>query len=413
VKTTNSYIKIKVVCLSANLREGANGHFYQYHKSLHGFLDKHFDVVYIGGEDSHQNQELNWFFPILPKSLSKPAPRISNSWMTSFINKSQSIWTGPSLFYIYEGSIYWLILALKIVQKKGSTVFLVNQFNSRKTVNRLTGKNRIIWLGLYKWIIQESKGRVLLAVDNQKYFTQLSQIFPEGFVKYIPIVPTLPLDVALKKNPLETVILIRGDYGKRILRSIVPQIMNSTQISVHGIEQKTLNKIGLTKATVSTGGLTYDDYKEKYSQYAKCVFLYDPSDFAYQSSGRFVDAHFAGIPILVPAVTAMAEEFPECSQIVRFDENDFDSVVDFICNPTPPVEHSCNVLSLGVRGGLESAISDSQLIINGYLEFSRLKQFFVFLLFNLMNLRSWLTRGGTLNIPALLDKLRAMKRMFR
>jgi len=410
---TNSRAKIKVVCLSAHLRAGAQGHFHQYHKSLHNLLDKHFDVVYFGGEDPHQNPKQNWFSPVLPKSLSKPSPRVSSYWLKNFLNKTTKITTEPCLFYIYEGSIYWLMLALKILQKNSSCVIVVNLFNSRKTVDRLTGRNREIWIGLYKWILGEGNGRILLAADNQKYFSMLSQMFSEIYVKYIPVIPSLTLDVKLSKSPSETIILVRGEYGKKILRIIAPHIKNSPNICVHGLDRRTLDEIGLVQAKVSTGGLKESEYKEKYNDYSRCVFLYDLSDFEYQSSGRFVDAHFAGLPTLVPASTAMAEEFPDCSLVVRFNEDNYVSIVDFIRNPPPLLKHSCDSLLLKVKDEFESIDHNSRSIADKSLETSRPKRLIPFLVINLMNVWSWLTMGGTLNLLALLDRLGKIRKDFR
>jgi hypothetical protein len=413
MKITNSRTKIKVVCLSAHLREGAKGHLHQYHKSLHNLLDKHFDVVYFGGEDTHQNSKQNWFSPVLPKSLSKPSPRVSSFWLKGFLKKTTRITTGPCLFYIYEGSIYWLILALKILQKNSSCVIVVNLFNSRKTVDRLTGRDREIWIRLYKWILGEGNGRILLAADNQKFFSKLLQIFPDMFVNYIPVIPSLTLETKLIGNPSDTIILIRGEYGKKILRIIAPHIKNSPGISVHGLDRGTLNEIGLIEAKVSTGGLKEREYKDKYNEYSSCVFLYDISDFEYQSSGRFVDAHFAGIPTLVPASTAMAEEFPDCSLVVRFNEDNYISIVDFIRNPPPLLKHSCDSLLLKVKDEFESIVHNSRSIADESLETSRPKRLSAFLIMNLMNVWSWLTMGGTLNLLALLDRLGKIRKNFR
>jgi hypothetical protein len=297
-----------------------------------------------------------------------------------------------------------------MVEKNDSAFFLINLFNSRKTMSRLSGKNRLIWLKIYNWILKEAKGRVLVAADNLKYFRTLTQIFPEGSVRYIPLVPSLPLDETIKGSASETLIVVRGEYGERILKSIAPHIEEIAQLSVHGLDKMRLIEIGLMKASVSTGNLTHSDYIDKYSQYAKCVFLYDPSDFAYQSSGRFVDAHFAGVPILIPGTTAMAEEFPDCPLIQIFYEDSLASIIDFVKEQYLPEKHSCEVYPAEVKIQIEELLTSTKSSLFKPLDPAILARLSVSLLLISMN---FLTAGGTVNRLSVIDKLRKTTRVFK
>jgi hypothetical protein len=396
----------KLVCLSPHLREGAGGHFYQYHKSLYLEFSQNFDTTYVGLDSQPTPPNNAWFLTLLPESLEKPVPRVTASKLLQIIERATGTNSPKCIFYVFEGSLYWLLLGLKIIFRKPESVIVINQFKSAKAIRRLTGNYKFFWSFIYQKVLEAGRGRILISADNQKFFRKLCEIFPNEYVKYIPIIPSLPQDFHVKKNRKRILIVVRGKKGRNLLRDLAPSLAGIDDIIVHGLGREDLDAFGLSHVSISGGNLDSIEYSDSYKEMDKCLFLYDNPDFEYQSSARFVDSHFAGVPVMVSKKNAMAHEFEGCTLVSTFEDGNISTIIDFFEHKAHRSVHYCqNEIN---RATLElSTIQVASLNYScGLLAIPIITKFLVSVVLSFQYFISFCTLGGTINPKAIKDKVR-------
>jgi hypothetical protein len=412
-KIMNDYSKTNIVCLSAHLRIGANGHFHEYHRALNACLSKIHRTVYIGLEAELLDNESIWYLPLIPKSLGKPRPRITISRLKNVIDEVEEVVDGSSVYYIFEGSLYWLLLTLKIASQKKSSIFIVNQFNAKQTIARLTGRYKAAWLQAYKIILVAGKGRLMLSADNYKYYSRLRELLSDEFVKYLPITPSIPPDFDFRKNGKESLILVRGVAGYKLLRQLAPMLEHNDNIKVHGLGRKDLDGMGLKKVSISKGNLDSLSYFKSYENMTSSVFLYDPEFFAFQSSARFIDSHFGGIPVLVPKESSMAIEFKNCHLVSTFDYSDPTPIVDFLNNHNHKSICNCDDTRNGFIKEFKTIILASEDNFDARVQLNNSTRCLLTSVVCSLNFLSYCTLGGTLNILSVIDRVKSIKKRFQ
>jgi hypothetical protein len=330
-----------VVGLSPFLTTYAQGHHLPYHLRAYELLSEVTQTAYVGQEDSVESKK--WFSPKFPRKMSKPKPSIKQKKFNTIL---KSVSSARTSFFIYEGSLYWIILAIRYMQGNINSTFIVNLFDSKVTTLRLTGTFRIFWIAFYKFIIKYSRGRLILSADNKKYFKVIKSALGENGTAYLPLFPSVKAigKPNLVKNE-KILISIRGPEGKKFLRKLAPLIRSSNQIIVHGLSREYVNEIGLPLAQISAQVPDFADYVQSSLQLSKCVLLYETGSYANQSSGRLIDFHEMGIKTIVPEGNALAEEFEKCPLIENFSYLDASKVGSFINDKQSQVKQICTCKS--------------------------------------------------------------------
>ena len=331
--------KPQLIGLSPFLSSQAIGHHLPYHSRAYQLFSMIADTKYVG--KISQIETDTWYLKKFPKGMSRPKPLISQGKFNAILNSSAAQET--SLFYVYEGSIYWAVLAMRHMQNNYKSAFIVNLFDSRTTTMRLTGRNRFAWIFLYKIIIRLCKGRLTYSVDNLTYYELLKNAIGDSNVVYIPLFPSFELiepTHSYKNNKI--LISIRGPEGKKFLTELAPFISKDKRIVVHGLSSEYLLEIGLPLAQVSSHIPIFADYIKSCHETSKCLLFYETGNFSYQSSGRLIDFHELRLTTLVPEGSALKKEFGNCGLVQGFDYKDLNRVVKFINDSNALQNHECN-----------------------------------------------------------------------
>ena len=331
--------KPQLIGLSPFLSTDAIGHHLPYHSRAFQLLSEIAETKYIGRLGKLDSE--SWYLAKFPKEMARPRPLITQGKFDSILNLTKT--NSNSLFLVYEGSIYWAILAMRYMQNHNNTAFIINLFNSKTTSLRLTGKFRFVWISLYKYILKQSKGRLTYSVDNFKYFETLKQILGEANLLYLPLFPSLKRGEQEKLDQNRNILIsVRGPKGKRFLSQLAPYIKSDTRIVVHGLSKEYLLNIGLPLAQVSGHIPNFDAYVESCLEVSKSILLYEAGKYSYQSSGRLIDFHELHIPTLAPHGSAHINEFQNCKFIQEFDYQAVTGVVEFIRNELIQPNPDCN-----------------------------------------------------------------------
>ena len=402
--------QIKLVCLSPYLSDYAAGHFYEYHRSLFLALSQEFDIAYVGSDFRAAKLDSDWYMPLFPKSLGKPIPRVTTRKLNQILEDVPAMHDSTSIYYVYEGSFYWLILGLKIVLRKPGSIFVINLFKSDRSVKRLTGRNNFFWRFAYSKVLQAGNGKILVSADNQKFFSKLNKILPQGYVWYLPLTPSLPRELKNIASGSKILIVIRGAKSRDMLQTLAPHLIAIENLFVHGLGRSDLDSMGLSHVSISVGNLNSAEYHKGYTELARCLFLYDISDFEYQSSARFIDCHYAGVPIMVSRDFSMAQEFHNCTLVHAFDDNAISAILSFIKSAASMKEHGCEDSSnrfLHQWSMIRHRISlDSQ----NSLRLSFPRKLLISTIASYQFVLSFCTLGGTINFLAIADEFRKFRK---
>jgi hypothetical protein len=331
--------KPQLIGLSPFLSSDAFGHHLPYHSRAFQLLSEIGETKYIG-KRGNLNSE-SWYLAKFPKEMTRPRPLITQGKFDSILNTTKA--DKNSLFFVYEGSIYWAILAMRYMQNHNNTAFIINLFNSKITTLRLTGKFRVVWITLYKFILKQSNGRMTYSADNFKYFETLRKILGEANLLYLPLFPSFKSGRQEKLDRNSNILIsVRGPKGKRFLSQLAPYIKYDARIVVHGLSKEYLLDIGLPLAQVSGHIPNFEEYVKSCLKVSKSILFYETGKYSYQSSGRLIDFHELRIPTLAPEGSAHINEFQNCKLIQAFDYQQVTAVVKFIQNELNQPNPDCN-----------------------------------------------------------------------
>jgi hypothetical protein len=164
--------------------------------------------------------------------------------------------------------------------------------------------------------------------------------------------------------------------------------------------------MGLSHVSISAGNLSSEEYSRSYTELSRCIFLYDISDFEYQSSARFIDCHYAGVPVMVSKKFSMVDEYNNCTLINTFDDDGISAILSFIKSSDLLAGHDCQNQSNSFELQWSKIRNRMSCDPNGLLRPSFPIDFTISIVVLCQYLLSFCTVGGTLNFATIKDKFR-------
>lgn len=324
---------IKLIAISGHLDVNAPGHFETFHKSLFSSAKSVFgeaNVRFLGaiGEVSDRK----WFEPCVSNSLTSTIPWAPKKFIDLFRNENSR---DHIIVYLYEGNLA-LLFIMGIIARRNPRVFVYfNFFNSSRYNKIFQSKVKsFVFRNLTKFAIRGIVEKFYICGDTKRFANLLSdklRVQVHAFPQYATIDHSLKMPSSNK-----CLVNIRGNRSEVLLKQLLelkPE-MRFLSLDVHGLKNSQI-KQAISKypnVLLLQNQVTEEEYLNSYLNYHRVVFLYDPTFFSMQSSGRLMDAIAVGAETIVPRDTALEDTVILYGNGTSFDFNEVLSLSDALLN---------------------------------------------------------------------------------
>jgi hypothetical protein len=327
---------LNFVGISGHLTSGATGHFETFHQTLYDAANrskKLANVEYLGS--SLSAGLTTWFNPVVPPSTVSRIKWSNKKFLNELIRIRESK-NGKTLFHIYEGNLFWVLIASQVIRAKSDTYFYLNFFNSSKYNQIIESpiRNRF-FKQIFSFLVRDINKNFIFTADSERMAQKLRKMTGFQFSAY-PIYATLPESVTTE-NAKKTLVLIRGENSiQQLFKSLkISPEKNWSNIIVHGVP--TLESIKILETEyqiqVSKNHLPTYEYVKFYEDIFRVIVLYDPKLFEDQSSGRLCDATVSGKELIVPSDCALTDMANSYGSYEKFDFGDYNRLAKLLTDP--------------------------------------------------------------------------------
>lgn len=257
------------------------------------------DLEYLGLVNTYKT---DWITQVLPDSVLRKFPYFSFLSFIKLVKLIRREKAALNIFYIFEGSLFWVFLLTTISMFVPNTVVICNLFSSSRYNARLFRNETIRFFYLLAFKLIQKNKRAVVTFDTQLMTNKFNRLSGFNLIRF-PVPSSFPFkrqDVISTKTHQRVLINLRSFPLEKLHFLLQNSCKKCTFVFPRGPLASVPLSLDFGKyanAEFDENVVPVSEYQNYIDSFDYMVFLYEPS---IDASGRILDSITRGVPTCIP-----------------------------------------------------------------------------------------------------------------